>query len=246
MSAWTNRLQVDSRMTSARLIGGLFLAGFLFYGTGFTLVSSVIDDKRFFETVPEHTTVLAVGVFLMLLNTVIDVGKGVLLFPILARHGRRTALVYLSALVVQVVFLDIGALFLLMLVPLGRIAGDAGPGGATWAPDFATLLTDSNTLAYNIGQATLCFGGVFLCLLLLRTGLIPRALAALGVVGYVVHAIGSSAELFDLRISDVMLIPGGLFEVGLALWLIAKGFRAEPYGDVPEPSPVHSPVSVTS
>jgi hypothetical protein len=233
-------------MTSSRLIGGLFLVGFLFYGVGFALVSSVIGETDFVSTIPAHTTALTVGVFLMLLNTVVDVGKGVLFFPILERHGKRTALVYLAALTVQVVLLDIGALFLLMLVPLGRIAADRGPSGAAWAPDFATFLTDSNTMAYNIGQATLCFGGVFLCLLLLRTRLIPRALAAVGVAGYVLHAVGSSAELFGLPISMVLLIPGGLFEVGLALWLIVKGFQAGPYGDAPDPAatPDRSPALI--
>jgi hypothetical protein len=141
-------------------------------------------------------------------------------------------------LVVQVVFLDIGALFLLMLVPLARIAADAGPTSADWAPDLATFLTDSNILAYNIGQATLCFGGVFLSLALLRTRLVPRALAILGVGGYVVHAVGSSMELFDLPLSNLMLIPGALFEVGLALWLIVKGFNPAPYGDMADsPAP---------
>ncbi len=44
MNSWTNLPRVDSRLTSSRLIGGLFLVGFLFYGIGFALVSSVIGD----------------------------------------------------------------------------------------------------------------------------------------------------------------------------------------------------------
>ena len=40
----------------------------------------------------------------MLLNSVLDLGKGVLFFPILENHGKRTALTYLAALIVQVVF----------------------------------------------------------------------------------------------------------------------------------------------
>ena len=213
------------RNTYARLIGALFLIGFLTYGVGFTLVNSVITMPDFVSAIPAVQTTLLIGAFLMLLNTVVDVGKGVLFFPILENHGKRTALVYLAAIVVQVVFLDIGVLFLLMLVPLAQIAADAGASSAAWAPGLGSLLTESNTIAYNVGQATLSFGGVFLCLLLFRTRLIPQVLAGLGVVGYLLHAAGSVSEIFGLPLSLYLLIPGALFEVGIAFWLIIKGFQ---------------------
>ena len=66
----------------------------------------------------------------MLLNTAVDVGKGVLFFPILENHGKRSALGYLAFVVVQVVMLDVGVLALLLIVPLGQQAGDAGQATA--------------------------------------------------------------------------------------------------------------------
>jgi hypothetical protein len=216
---------LGSRNTYARLIGALFIIGFLTYGIGLTLVNSVITVPDFVAGLPAVQTTLLIGAFLMLLNTVVDVGKGVLFFPILENHGKRTAFVYLAAIVVQVVFLDLGVIFLLMLVPLANIAADAGASSAAWAPGLGALLSESNTIAYNVGQATLCFGGVFLSILLFRTRLIPRVLAGLGVVGYVLHAAGSVSEIFGLPLSLYLLIPGALFEVGIALWLIIKGFQ---------------------
>jgi hypothetical protein len=214
-------------MTSSRLIGALFLLGFLFYGVGFgALVTPALTAPDFLATIAKSPTTLVLGCFLMLLNTVLDVGKGVLFFPILERHGKRTALVYLAALIVQVVFLDIGVLLLLMLAPLAQVALDAGGAAAPWATAMASTLIQGNLLAYNVGQATLGFGGIFLCALLFRTGLVPQWLAGLGFVGYAVHAIGSIAELFGLHVSMVLLIPGGLFEVILAFWLIIRGLAA--------------------
>jgi hypothetical protein len=236
-------------MTYSRLIGALFLLGFLFYGVGFALVTSVTDAPDFLATIPAHKTTLTLGAVLMLLNTGVDVGKGVLFYPILENHGKRTALVYLAALIVQVVLLDIGALCLLMLVPLGELAADAGAAGATWAPGLGSLLTDANTLAYNVGQAALCFGGVFLCSLLFRTRLIPRPLAALGVVGYAVHAVGAFAEVFGIPVGTILLIPGGLFEVVVAFWLIIKGFRSASHASradeatIPTAHPVPAAIS---
>jgi hypothetical protein len=212
---------------SARLIGALFLAGFVVYGVGFGLVSSVLGTPDFLSRISALQTTLVLGAFLMLLNTVVDVGKGVLFFPILENRGKRTALAYLAALIVQVVLLDVGVLCLLMLVPLGQYAVDAGGASVAWATALGSLLTQSNTMAYHIGQATLGFGGVFLCSLLFRTRLIPRFLSAWGLIGYAIHVAGSIAEIFGIPISLMLLIPGGLFELALGFWLLIKGFQPE-------------------
>ena len=216
-------LSAGSRMKYSRWIGALFLAGFLTYGIGFGLATSVIGAPDLLAAVSTQQTILILGAFLMLLNTVVDVGKGVLFFPILESHGKRTALTYLAALIVQVVMLDIGVLCLLMIVPLGQFTGQG------WAEGLGSLLTQSNAMAYQIGQATLAFGGIFMTSLLYRTRLVPRPLAALGVIGYIVHVLGAIAEIFGIHVSLILLIPGMIFELALPVWLIIKGFQPEAY-----------------
>jgi hypothetical protein len=207
----------------ARLFGALFIAGFLFYGIGFGLVSSVTTAPDFMSTLATHSTTLVIGAFLMLVNTVLDIGKGVLFFPIAEGRGKRTALVYLAAISAQVVFLDLGVLFLLMLVPMSELVGGAS---AASAPAFGTLLTGANTLAYEIGQGTLAFGALFMTWFLFRTRYVPRTLALLGVIGYAIHLSGSVAEILGAHVGLLLSLPAGLFEVAFGFWLIAKGFRS--------------------
>ena len=204
----------------SRLFGALFLAGFLVYGIGFGLVSSVISAPDFLTTLAGNSTVLLVGAFLMLLNTVVDIGKGVLFFPIAERRGKRTALVYLAAITVQVVLLDLGVLFLLMLVPLSEFVA-----GATASPaGLGSLLTQANTLAFQLGQGTLAFGALFMTWFLFQNRMVPRTLALWGVAGYAIHLAGAIAEIFGIHVGLLMSLPGGLFEVAFGIWLIAKGF----------------------
>jgi hypothetical protein len=40
---------------------------------------------------------------------------------------------------------------------------------------------------------------------------------------------GPIAEIFGIPISLILLIPGGLFELALAFWLLIKGFQPEVY-----------------
>lgn len=224
------RAWIGSCGTSSRLIGALFLLGFLSYGVGFGLVTSVVSAPDLLTTVSTHQTILVLGAFLMLLNSVVDVGKGVLFFPILERHSKRTALAYLAAMIVEVVLLDVGVLALLMLVPIAHQGIDAGQAGVGWATALGALAVQSNTMSYQIAEMTLGFGAIVLCALLFRVRLIPRFLAMWGVLGYAVLATGAIAEVFGIHIGLVLSIPGGLFEVALGVWLLTKGFEPKAYG----------------
>jgi hypothetical protein len=233
----------------SRLFGALFLAGFLVYGIGFGLVSSVTTAPDFLSTLSSHSTILIVGAFLMLLNTVVDIGKGVLFFPIAERRGKRTALVYLAAITVQVVLLDLGVLFLLMLNPLAAFASGAT---SSWATGLGSLLTQANTVAFYLGQGTLAFGALFMTWYVVRTPMVPRTLALWGVVGYAIHLTGAIAEIFGIHVGLLLSLPGGFFELAFGVWLIAKGFNAEGStnraGDVAgsRPAPANAPIPASA
>ena len=213
--------RTGSRMWTSRVIGALFLAGFVIYGTGSILVNSVVGGSDFLAGVGSQETTLALGAFLMIATTAVDIGKAVFFFPVLERHGRRTAVAYLATMIFEMAMMTVGVLALLMLIPL---ADRADQLGHDTAQSLGLLAVDTNEMAYQIGQLSLAFGCLFLCALLFRTGLVPRWLAGWGFVGYALHLTGAAAEIFGAPISLVLLIPGGIFEVTLAIWLLVKGF----------------------
>ena len=221
-----SRELAGSRMTYSRLIGALFLVGFLTYGVGSGLVTSLVGGSNFLSTIAASQTILVIGAFLMFLNTGVDVAKGVLFFPILEKHSKRTALAYLATMIVEVVLLSIGVLALLLIVPLAKHAGEAG------AQTLGAILVQTNATAYQMGEMTLGVGAVFLCLLLFRTQLIPRWLAISGLIGYPVLVTGTIAEIFGLHIGLYLTIPGFFFELVLPFWLFFKGFKPAAYQGV--------------
>jgi hypothetical protein len=213
----------NSRMMYSRVIGALFLSGFLLYGIGFGLATSVVGGSHFLSTIAASQTVLVIGALLMFLNTGVDLGKAVLFFPILEKHSKRTALAYLATMIVEVVLLDVGVLALLLLVPLAKHAGEAG------TQTLGTILVQTNFTAYQMGEMTLGVGATFLCALLLGTQLIPRWLAVSGLIGYPILAAGTMAEIFGIHIGLYLTIPGFFFELVFPIWLIVKGFQPEAY-----------------
>jgi hypothetical protein len=230
----TTTAKRDQRMFHSRLIGALFLLGFLFYGTGFALVSSVVGAPDFLSTIAAHQTTLMLGAVLMLLPIITDVWRAVIFFPILGEHGRSTALTYLAAQIVSVVMFFVGVVSLLLIVPLGQYAVDATGGSVDWARALGALFVQSNETAYQISQFALAFGSLSLWLYGFRVRLIPRAFAAWAIVGYVSLLTGVIAELFGVHIGTMMLIPGALFEIALPFWLFFKGFNPGAYAKAAE------------
>ncbi len=219
----------DRRMFHSRLIAALYLTGFLFYGTGTALIASVVGAPDFLATIGEHRAMIALGAVLMLLPIITDVWRAVVFFPILGNQGRSTALTYFGAQIISVAMFFFGVLSLLLLVPFGEHAMVATGATPEWATAIGALLVQSNEYAFQISQIALAFGSLSLWAFGFRVGLIPRAFAAWGLVGYVFLMAGCIAELFGLRIGMWMLIPGALFEIALPVWLLIKGFSPAGY-----------------
>ena len=194
-----------SARRTARIVGVLFLAGYVAYGVGSLMAQGVAHSADRGGS----TAVFVTGGTLMLLNSAFVIGIGVLMFPILRAHNKAIAAGYLGTRIFESVGLAIG--FGCLLVATGSHAIDA------------------NAVFYSVAEAGLGIGSLFFCALLYRTGLVPRFLAAWGFIGYACFAGGNLLELFGVAGAGlVAAIPGGLFELTFAIWLIVRGFTSTP------------------
>jgi uncharacterized protein DUF4386 len=204
---------------TARIIGVLFLAGFLAYGVGSLIATGIVRSADRSGS----TALFVTGAALMLLNSAFVIGIGALMLPILRPHNEAIAAGYLGTRIFEGVVLAIGVVSLIVLT--------------------GSAATDANSVFYNVAEAGLGIGSLFFCALLFRTGLVPRFLAAWGFIGYACFAGGNLLELFGVTgAALVSSIPGGLFEVTFGIWLIAKGFRST---SAPEPSSAAVPVAAS-
>jgi hypothetical protein len=188
---------------TARIVGGLFLAGFLTYGVGNLIATGIVDsDDR-----SNSTALFVFGAALMLLNSAIVIGIGVLMYPILRAHNRAIATSYLGTRIFEGAVLAIGVVSLIVLNSSAAI--------------------DANAAFYSVAEAGLGIGSLFFCALLFRTGLVPRFLAVWGFIGYACFAGGNLLELFGVSGAGIIgAVPGGLFELTFGIWLIARGFAS--------------------
>jgi hypothetical protein len=175
----------------------------LTYGVGNLIATGIVrsDDRS------GSTALFVTGAALMLLNSAVVIGIGVLMFPVLRAHSKATAAGYLGTRIFEGVVLALGVVSLIVLTGSHAI--------------------DANAALYNVAEAGLGIGSLFFCALLFRTGLVPRWLAAWGFIGYACFAAGNLLEVFGVAGAALVgSIPGGLFEWTFAIWLIARGFGA--------------------
>ena len=216
---------VRSSRRTARAVGLLVLGGYLTYGVGSAIATTIAAAPGSLSSVGA-STVFPLSAVLMLVNSALVIGIGALMFPILRRHSQAVAVGYLATRIFEGIVLAMGVVSLLGLAAVSRSYTEAG--GAE-SPSFAALgalASGGNFLAYNVAMAGLGVGSIFFCSLMYRSNLVPRFLAAWGVVGYAIFAAGCLLEILGVTGAGTLAVaPGGLFEVFLAIWLIAKGFN---------------------
>ena len=187
--------------STAWIIGTLFLAGFLTYGVGNAIATTIAGSAD-----PGSRGLLLLGALLMLTNSAAVICIGALMRPILQPHNKAVALGYLATRVFEGLGLAVGVGCLLLLNGAAAVTG--------------------NFIAYNIAMTGLGIGSLFFCALLFRSGLTPRFLAVWGFTGYAIFASGSLLELSGLKGAGLIgAVPGGLFELTFGTWLIVRGFR---------------------
>lgn len=93
---------------------------------------------------------------------------------------------------------------------------------------LARLALGTQALGMSVGFVLLGCGSAVFAYLLLKSRYVPRVLAAWGIFSSVVLAAGSMAIMVfpQLGVAGLAhMMPMGLFEVGLGLWLLIKGIQ---------------------
>jgi hypothetical protein len=209
-------------------VGALFVAGMVVGIGGNSIIQSIVGAPDHLATVSANGRLLAIGALLMLLAGVWDAAHGILMLPILRRYGERIALGYLGYRLVDAVFIGLWVLFLLLQIPLGREYLNAAVGDITALQALSAVSLQASEYAYQIAMLFVGLAGLLLCSVLYWARLVPRSVAAWGLAGYAIHLGGAVLELLGFNLGLIPILPGGLWELFIGVWLIARGFNAAP------------------
>jgi hypothetical protein len=187
---------------------------------------SNVKAANFLVNGSSSTTAIVSGV-LEIIVALAGIGTAVVLFPILKKQNESAALGLVAARVLESSAIFIGVACLSTIVAMKH----AGVGAEGLAASHALVAVyDRIFLLSQSFMPAIC--DLLLGLLLLKSRLVPKGLAWIGIVGAPLLLAGYLAVLFGgleqhSKLAGLSSVGVAVFEFVLGLWLVFKGFNAD-------------------
>jgi len=188
-----------------------------------SLYNTARDPNFIIGTGPD--TNIFIGVILEIIVALTGIGTAVALYPILKRQNGSVALGLVGARILEAATIFTGAAFLLSIVTL-RQTGIGADGIVTGK----TLVALYDRI-FMVGQGLIpAVDDLLLGYLLYRSGLVPKTLALIGIIGAPILVAGNMSVMFGLigqkdPATFLFAVPVALFEFSLGVLLVVKGFN---------------------
>ena len=207
----------------ARVFGVLFVLTFATSIPAALLFQPLLADPAAYVAGGGSDTLIRLGVLLEFLLIIANVGTAVVLYPIVKRQHEILAIAYVTARVMESVFIAAGIIFVLGVLSLRQDA----PGAADLAVSLGAL--KDWTFLFGPGLVVPVGNGLILGYLMYTSGLIPRPLALLGLVAgpvLLVESLGVLFEVWELTGAVSLLVaPEFAWELLLGIYAAIWGFR---------------------
>lgn len=224
----------DSLRRTASIVGWLFVITYVTsIAAKFGFYPPLFEDG-YISGAGEDTRVLW-GALNELILIIANIGTAVFLFSVLRRVHEHLALAFVAARVMESVFIGVGILTTLTIVTMRRdYAGASGAEGEALTTVGAALVA-LQEWTFNLGPGFVVGvgNGLILGYLMYRSGLVPRGMAMLGLVGGALICLSGAAVVLGIIEAGgtaqlLATIPEFFWELSLGVYLIVKGFRPSP------------------
>lgn len=218
------------------LIFGLFFAGTFIFSIPALLFYGPVLNNADYILGGGFDTRISTGALFEILLAICNIATAIVIFPIVKRVKEAVALGYVALRIVESVIILAGVISLMSIVTL---RASVGPGADTNALTMAgRSLLAFHDWTFLLGpQFCAGFGtGLLLGYLMYRSGLVPKRMALLGLIGGPLAFVGGVLVLFDV----LKPMSAGLFaltaieiawELSIMIYTIVKGFRPSPVLD---------------
>jgi len=222
---------MDADRRAAFSTGVLFIVTFITAIPAALLFDPVINDASYIAGAGADRRI-SLGAFLELILIVANIGTALVPFAILRRQSEGLALGFVAARIMECVFIAVGILSVLAVVALRQDVAGASGTEADSLVIAGTALVAIKDLTFMLGPGFVVGigNGMILGYLMYRTGLVPRGMAMLGLIGGPLVCASGIAVMFgmiDLGSGWQLIatIPEMLWEASLGIWLTVRGFR---------------------
>jgi hypothetical protein len=231
---------LDTRRT-----GRIF--GWFFIGTFVTSIPARLlfvhglgaswTDVRFIPGAASNTSLKWGAIFEFGL-IITNIATAVVIYPLVKRQSETVALGYVTARVMESVIIAIGLMSIISVVNVNDALVGASGAHATALATQGNSLVSTYERAFLFGPGLVVgFGnGLMLGYLMYRSGLVPRGMAMLGLIGGPLLIFSFGMILFGVYKNgsgpgSLLALPEIAWEASLGIYAAWKGFRPSPIAE---------------
>jgi hypothetical protein len=216
--------------------GGLFyLLTFAASIPALLMLHPILHDSNYIVGAG-HDTQVAWACFLDFVTALAGIGSAVAVYPIVKRANNSLALGFVMSRTVEAAVIMIGVVALLGVVTMRQdFAGSAA--------DTSSLTTTGHALV-DVRDWTFVFGPTFMAsinavlfgTLLYRSGLVPRIIPTIGLIGAPLLFTSSTLILLGHNTigsdwTKLATAPVAAWELSVGFYMTVKGFKRTPYNE---------------
>jgi len=222
---------MDKNKKIARMVGILFIIGTVAGILSAMIVPPILNASDYLVQLSENKNTIVVGVLLVLTMGISLSMMSVVLFPVIKKYNEALALgavIFRGALELAS-YLGI-AISWLLLITLSKEFVSAGMPAASNFPLMGTMLLDAGSQIGSTGLGAVVFsiGAIIIYYVFYKTKLIPTWLSLWGLFGAILNLPAPILFMFGFDF-EFLVIPLGVQEMIMAVWLIVKGFNSSAF-----------------
>ena len=217
---------MKSNKKVGRLVGSLFLVIFIIGVTMYQFLQSPLFMDNFLTATFSSANQIIISSLLGILSGLLSVIISILLFPIFKRYSATLANIYFAFCILYFVAIAIDNVSVLSLLELSKEYVTNGGESADSYKIIGTVLYGRHWWTHYYTLLISCFPVFVLYYTLYLSKLVPRIISVIGILAVILMFIEELFSMFGLSISMNMLLPMGLIQLFLPLWLIFKGLNS--------------------
>ena len=217
---------MKSNKKTGRIVGLLFL---LIFAIGIIvyqfLQGPVLFSENFLTAASENSNELIVSTLLLLLSGITSVAIATFLLPIFKKHSIILAFLYVASSILGFIAIAIDNVSVLAMLEISLEYTKNEAGSSDTLIALGNVFYKKHWWTHYLSLLISCFPVFILYFTLYVSKLVPKAISIVGIIAVILMFIEIVFSIFGNSISMNMLLPIGLIQLTLPLWLIFKGLK---------------------
>ena len=218
---------MKSYKKTGRLAGLLFLLIFI---TGVIvyqfLQGPVLFSDDYLTATSANSTEIIISTLLLFLSGIISVVIAAILLPIFKKYSTTLAFIYLAFNILSFIAIAIDNISVLSMLELSREYVGNGHDNSDILSTLGSVLYKIHWWTHYLSLLISCFPLFILYYTLYVSKLVPEVISVVGIIAVILMFIEILFSILGNSISMNMLLPIGLIQLILPLWLIFKGLNS--------------------